>query len=109
MPITEIIPHNDFFDYEAKYKNESEEVTPADLSNELTQKCQAQSEKLYKILQCKGMVRFDYILVKDEFYFLEVNTIPGFSEQSLFPQQIRANEMIISEVLDEIIEHTLSS
>jgi D-alanine-D-alanine ligase len=107
MPITEIIPHNDFFDYEAKYKNKSEEVTPAELNEKLTQKCQVQSEKLYKILQCKGMVRFDYILIDDEFYFLEVNTIPGFSEQSLFPQQIRAKGLTISQVLDEIIDHTL--
>jgi len=103
MPVTEIIPHKEFFDYEAKYKNESDEVTPADLSEELTKKCQAQSELLYKALQCKGMVRFDYILVGDEFYFLEANTIPGFSEQSLFPQQIKANGMTISGVLDEII------
>ncbi len=107
MPITEIIPHKDFFDYEAKYKNESDEVTPADLSESLTQKCQAQSEKLYKALQCKGMVRFDYILVDDEFYFLEVNTIPGFSEQSLFPQQIRAKGFTIGQVLDELVEETL--
>jgi len=109
MPVTEIIPHKDFFDYEAKYKNESDEVTPADLSEALTKKCQAQSEKLYKALHCKGMVRFDYILVDDAFHFLEVNTIPGFSEQSLFPQQIRSMGFTISDVLDEIIEYTLSS
>jgi len=108
MPITEIIPHKDFFDYEAKYKNESDEVTPADLSEALTKKCQAQSEKLYKVLQCKGMVRFDYILVDNEFFFLEVNTIPGFSEQSLFPQQIRAKGFTISQVLDELVEETLN-
>ena len=107
MPVTEIIPHKDFFDYEAKYKNESDEVTPADLSKGLTLKCQAQSRQLYASLQCKGMVRFDYILVGEEFYFLEVNTIPGFSEQSLFPQQIKANGMTISGVLDEIIEETI--
>ena len=107
MPVTEIIPHKDFFDYEAKYKNESDEVTPADLSEPLTEKCQAQSKKLYELLLCKGMVRFDYILVGEEFYFLEANTIPGFSEQSLFPQQIKANGMTISGVLDEVIEETL--
>ncbi len=108
MPITEIIPHKDFFDYEAKYKNESDEVTPADLSAELTAKCQAQSKKLYQELQCKGMARFDYILVGEDFYFLEVNTIPGFSEQSLFPQQIRSEGLTIKGVLDDIIEETLS-
>lgn len=107
MPVTEIIPHKDFFDYEAKYKNESDEVTPADLSEALTQKCQAQSVKLYHSLQCKGMVRFDYILVDEDFYFLEVNTIPGFSEQSLFPQQIKVEGLTIAGVLDEIIEETV--
>ena len=107
MPVTEIIPHKDFFDYEAKYKNESDEVTPADLSESLTKKCQALSKKLYELLLCKGMVRFDYILVGEEFYFLEANTIPGFSEQSLFPQQIKANGMTISNVLDEMIEDIL--
>ena len=108
MPVTEIIPHKDFFDYEAKYKNESDEVTPADLSSALTKKCQALSEKLYKALLCKGMVRFDYILVGEVFYFLEANTIPGFSEQSLFPQQIKSKGFTIGGVLDEIIEETLS-
>lgn len=107
MPVTEIIPHKDFFDYEAKYKNQSDEVTPADLSIELTQKCQEQSRKLYESLGCKGMVRFDYILVDEDFYFLEVNTIPGFSEQSLFPQQIKSAGLTISGVLDEIIEETM--
>ncbi len=108
MPITEIIPHKDFFDYEAKYKNESDEVTPAKLDDTLSQKCQAQSKKLYQLLQCKGMVRFDYILVGDEFYFLEANTIPGFSEQSLFPQQIKAAGLTISEVLDDIIDEHMA-
>jgi len=108
MPVTEIIPHKDFFDYEAKYKNESDEVTPADISEVLTLKAQALSRKLYQELQCKGLVRFDYILVGEDFYFLEVNTIPGFSEQSLFPQQIRAAGLKISDVLDEVIEETMS-
>ena len=107
MPVTEIIPHTEFFDYDAKYKNKSDEVTPADLSEEHTKKCQAQSRKLYDSLGCKGMVRFDYILVDEDFYFLEVNTIPGFSEQSLFPQQIKSAGLTISGVLDEIIEETV--
>ena len=103
LPITEIIPFGDFFDYDAKYKNESSEVTPADLSPSLTKKAQEQSLRLFKILNCKGFVRFDYILVDEEFYFLEVNTIPGMSEQSLVPQQLKANGMSIGFMLDEII------
>ncbi len=109
LPVTEIIPFGDFFDYDAKYKNESSEVTPADLSPNLTKKAQEQSLRLFKILNCKGFVRFDYILVEDEFYFLEVNTIPGMSEQSLVPQQLRANDMSVSFMLDEIIKDTLNT
>ena len=107
LPITEIISDNEFFDYEAKYENASEEVTPADLTEEETTTCQALSRKLYEVLNCKGMVRFDTIKMGDTFYFLEANTIPGFSEQSLFPQQIRANGMSIKDVLDDVVEERI--
>ena len=106
LPITEIIPFGDFFDYKAKYKNESSEVTPADLDATLTKKAQLQSLKLFKALYCKGFVRFDYILQGDTFYFLEANTIPGMSEQSLVPQQLAADEKSIGLMLDEIIKET---
>lgn len=108
LPVTEIIPHTTFFDYEAKYKNKSDEVTPADLSDVLTLKAQAQSRKLYQALHCKGIVRFDYILVGEDFYFLEVNTIPGFSAESLLPQQIKVAGLKIGTVLDEVIVETIS-
>ncbi|MEM6965347.1 MAG: D-alanine--D-alanine ligase [Bacteroidota bacterium] len=107
MPITEIISENDFFDYEAKYENASEEVTPASLSEKDTSNCQALSKKLYEVLGCKGMVRMDYIRKGRTFYFLEANTIPGFSPQSIFPQQIVAAGMKISEVLDSVVEEGL--
>ena len=107
LPITEIIPFGDFFDYKAKYKNESSEVTPADLDGTLTKKAQVQSLKLFKALDCKGFVRFDYILQGDTFFFLEANTIPGMSEQSLVPQQLAADDKSIGFMLDEIIEETL--
>ena len=106
LPVTEIIPFGDFFDYEAKYKNESSEVTPADLDATLTKKAQLQSLKLFKALYCKGFVRFDYILQGDTFYFLEANTIPGMSEQSLVPQQLAADDKSIGLMLDEIIKET---
>lgn len=107
LPITEIISKNDFFDYQAKYENASEEVTPAKLSKPDTAKCQALSKKLYQVLGCKGMTRFDYIKVGKTFYFLEANTIPGFSEQSIFPQQAVAAGMKISELLDAVVEERL--
>ena len=107
LPITEIISENDFFDYEAKYENASDEVTPADLTEEETAACKALSRKLYEVLNCKGMVRFDTIKMNGIFYFLEANTIPGFSEQSLFPQQIRAEGMTIQAVLDDVVDERL--
>ncbi len=90
LPLTEIIPHNEFFDFAAKYERESEEVTPADLSPELTEKVKNYSRKIYNALQCKGLVRADFILQSGDFYFLELNTIPGMSETSIVPQQAEA-------------------
>ena len=107
LPITEIISKNDFFDYQAKYENASEEVTPAKLSKKDTKTCQAQTKKLYEILGCKGMVRMDYIRMDKTFYFLEVNTIPGYSAQSLFPQQVISAGMTIKEVLDSVVEERM--
>ncbi len=107
LPITEIISKNDFFDYKAKYEKESQEVTPAELSKRDTTKCQALSKKIYQALEGKGMVRMDYIKMGNTFYFLEANTIPGFSEQSLFPQQIVAAGMTIMEVLDAVVEERM--
>ena len=108
LPVTEIISENEFFDYEAKYENASDEVTPADLTEEEMTTCKALSRKLYEVLNCKGMVRFDTIKMDGIFYFLEANTIPGFSEQSLFPQQIIAHGMTIQEVLDDVVAERLT-
>lgn len=90
LPVTEIIPETEFFDYAAKYEGKSSEVTPADLTPEQTRQCQERSRFLYQALQCSGVVRFDYILSGDTFYFLEVNTIPGISPASLVPQQAKS-------------------
>jgi D-alanine-D-alanine ligase len=107
LPVTEIRTENEFFDYKAKYEQESEEITPASLTKEELQQCQNQSKKLYQLLMCKGVVRFDYILMDGLFYFLEANTIPGMSEESIVPQQLAANGMTISNMLDAIIEEAL--
>jgi len=107
LPITEIISKNEFFDYQAKYENESEEITPAVLTYMQTQRCQAQSKRLYELLNCKGMVRFDYIFTNNRFHLLEANTIPGWSEQSIFPQQVIANGMTLTECLDAILAEAL--
>ncbi len=109
FPITQIIPKGEFFDFAAKYEGESEEITPADLDASLTQQCQQRSLLLYKILGCRGMVRFDYILENGIFHLLEANTTPGMSEASIIPQQARAYGWTIGQMLDTIIEDCLKN
>jgi D-alanine-D-alanine ligase len=87
LPITEIISQNEFFDYEAKYLGKSSEITPAQIPEAIAAECRSVSLKLYRLLNCRGIVRFDYIINENGLNFLEVNTIPGFSEQSIIPQQ----------------------
>lgn len=109
LPITEIVSQNEFFDYKAKYEQESQEITPARLSPELTRRCQAQTRKVYEALGCKGMARVDYILVGETFFLLEVNTIPGMSEASIIPQQAAAHGWTIGELLDAIVEEAMNA
>ncbi|MBT3244751.1 MAG: D-alanine--D-alanine ligase [Bacteroidetes bacterium] len=109
FPITEIISKKEFFDYEAKYTpGGADEITPANIPESLAINCQEKSKKIYTFLGCKGMVRVDYILSQDQLWFLEINTIPGLSEHSIVPQQIRAlgrqTSEIFSALLDDIIE-----
>lgn len=109
FPVTEIISKNDFFDYEAKYnKAFAEEITPAQISSELTQEIQETSARLYRVLNCKGVVRFDYISTDDTLWFLEVNTVPGMSNESIIPQQIQAMGYSLKEFYSMIIEEALS-
>ena len=107
LPITEIVPHNEFFDFKAKYENQSQEITPARLTPEQTAQVQAQTKLIYEAVGCRGICRFDYILVGDTFFFLEANTIPGMSEQSIVPQQARAHGWSITELLDAAVDEAL--
>ncbi len=108
FPITEIITNNEFFDYEAKYEGNSEEITPANISDSLRDEIQLKSKELYKLLDCRGVVRFDYIYNESEskLFFLEVNTIPGQSQASIVPQQVRemgwTTKDLYSKLLEEI-------
>jgi D-alanine-D-alanine ligase len=104
FPVTEIKSHNEYFDFQAKYENASEEITPADLSDELTKACQAITRRIYKVLNCRGMVRVDFILKDKVFFLIEVNTIPGMTLQSLYPQQVRAYGWEIKDLLTQMIE-----
>jgi D-alanine-D-alanine ligase len=108
FPVTEVIPQNEFFDYEAKYvAGKTDEITPARISPELTQKVQQLSSRIYDLCDCSGIVRVDYILKEGEFYFLEVNTTPGMTATSFVPQQIAAMNRKLGDILGLIIEDKL--
>jgi D-alanine-D-alanine ligase len=107
LPITEIVSQNDFFDYEAKYLGKSKEITPAQISENVEKECKATSIYLYKKLNCKGVVRFDYILNNNRLCFLEVNTVPGLSESSLIPQQVKSKGILIKDFFTILLEEAL--
>jgi D-alanine-D-alanine ligase len=107
LPITEIISKKEFFDYEAKYQGMSEEVTPADIPAHIADDINLTSLKLYKLLNCKGMVRFDYILKGEKLFFLEVNTVPGMSELSIVPQQALKAGISLQELFSETMLNAL--
>jgi len=108
FPVTEVIPQNEFFDFEAKYTaGKTDEITPARISKELTSKIQQLSSRIYDLCDCSGIVRIDYILKDGEFYFLEVNTTPGMTSTSFIPQQIAAMDRKLGDVLGLIIEDKL--
>jgi len=104
FPVTEVIPKNEFFDFEAKYtQGVTDEITPARLPESLFKKCQQLSSEIYDLCNCEGIVRIDYILNGNDFYFLEVNTTPGMTETSFIPQQISAMGLTLTEVLTLVI------
>ncbi len=110
LPVTEIIPEAEFFDFSAKYEGKSQELTPAPLPEPLAEQCQEWSRRLYRALNCRGVVRCDYILVGEAFFLLEVNTIPGLSPASIVPQQVRAYgwtlETFFSHLVEEAFQHS---
>ena len=109
FPITQIISENEYFDYEAKYQGKSKEVTPAEVDETITNKVKSTAAYLYNKLNCKGIVRFDFIYTEEseELYFLEVNTVPGQSAESIVPQQARAMGMSVKELYTLLIEASI--
>lgn len=107
LPPTEIVSENDFFDYEAKYQGKSQEITPARISERLTKAVQEQTKRIYEVLSCKGIARADFIFHNGTPHFIEINTNPGMSEESIIPQQIRATGKSMQEVFTAIIKNTL--
>lgn len=108
FPVTEVIPKNEFFDFEAKYTpGATDEITPARLPEDLYEQCQQLSSKIYDLCQCSGIVRIDFILKNKEFWFLEVNTTPGMTATSFIPQQINAMGLTLTEIISQVIEEGL--
>ncbi|MCI6701896.1 MAG: D-alanine--D-alanine ligase [Prevotella sp.] len=110
FPVTEVVTKNEFFDYNAKYNGEVDEITPARIPDELAKRAQDLTSAIYDILHCNGIIRIDYIITKgqdghDKLNLLEVNTTPGMTATSFIPQQIRAAGLDIAAVLTDIIEN----
>lgn len=109
FPVTEVVSKNEFFDYNAKYKGQVDEITPARIPDAVRDEVQALTLRIYDILGCHGIIRTDYILTEGWMInLLEINTTPGMTATSFIPQQIRAAGLNITDVLTDIIEDTLS-
>ncbi|HUW91769.1 MAG TPA: D-alanine--D-alanine ligase [Bacteroidales bacterium] len=105
MPVTEIVPKKEFFDYEAKYAGGmSEEITPATMPEEVTSRIQELSSEIYDILGCKGIVRVDFIVTKDGPQFLEINTVPGMTEESIIPRQAKVFGITMTDLYSMVLE-----
>lgn len=107
LPPTEIVTENEFFDYAAKYLGESEEITPARISDEETEMLQQEAIRIYRLLNMKGITRSDFIIQDGKPYFLEINTNPGLSKESIVPKQVRETGMNLTEFFDILIRNVL--
>jgi D-alanine-D-alanine ligase len=110
LPITEIKSKKDFFDYEAKYQGLSEEITPAQVEEAIAEKVRSTAQKIYELFNCRGVIRIDFIYneAKQAVYMLEINTVPGQSEASIVPQQVRAMGWTLKEFYTALIEDALT-
>ncbi len=109
LPITEITTDNDFFDYEAKYQGKSEEITPARIPEQDAEKVRELAKKVYQILRMSGFSRSEYIFVNGEPHFLEINSVPGLTEESLLPQQATEANISLSDLFDNAIAMALNT
>ncbi len=110
FPITEVVPKNEFFDYDAKYNGQVSEITPARISDKLAERVSKLTSMIYDLLGCHGIIRIDYIITAgDKINLLEINTTPGMTATSFIPQQVRAAGLDIRDVMTDIIEDTLEN
>ena len=106
LPATEVVTQNEFFDYDAKYNGQVQEITPARLSEDVTRRVREITSHIYDILHCNGIIRIDYIISKEgKIFMLEVNTTPGMTPTSFIPQQVRAAGLDMKDVLTDIVEN----
>ena len=109
FPITEVVSSNEFFDYDAKYNGQVQEITPARISAEIAERVGKITSHIYDILRCNGIIRIDYIISKEgKISMLEVNTTPGMTATSFIPQQVCAAGLSMSDVLADIVENQFS-
>ncbi len=108
LPITEIVSENDFFDFEAKYNGKSKEITPARISEFDQQKVESVAKLIYEVLNMKGFSRSEFIIVKGDPYFLEMNTVPGMTKESLLPKQAKVANICLSDLFDNAIQMALN-
>ena len=106
LPITEVVTQNEFFDYDAKYNGQVQEITPARISDDLARRVREITSHIYDILHCNGIIRIDYIISPEgKITMLEVNTTPGMTMTSFIPQQVKAAGLSMSDVLSDIVEN----
>jgi D-alanine-D-alanine ligase len=111
LPITEVVAHKEFFDFEAKYQGKSSETTPAELPDAWKAKLEATASKIYQVFNCRGVVRIDFIYneEQDKPFMLEINTIPGQSDASVVPQQVRARGWDLQDFYTKLLEEALEN
>ena len=106
LPATEVVTSNEFFDYDAKYNGQVQEITPARISPDIAERVSKITSHIYDILRCNGIIRIDYIISKEgKISMLEVNTTPGMTATSFIPQQVRAAGLEMKDVLTDIVEN----
>uniref|UniRef100_UPI0040479B01 D-alanine--D-alanine ligase n=1 Tax=Polaribacter sp. TaxID=1920175 RepID=UPI0040479B01 len=108
LPITEIVSENDFFDYEAKYEGKSQEITPARITDEEASRVREVAKRIYAILNMSGFSRAEYILVDGIPHFLEINTVPGLTEESILPQMAAAANISLFQLFDNAVQMALN-
>jgi len=103
LPITEIVTENEFFDYQAKYEGKSQEITPARISKKQTIEVQKLTTDIYKAMELRGICRIDYIIMNEKPYIVEINTIPGLTEKSIIPQQVKSANLKLSVIFESCL------